>query len=144
MAVAGAGIKRMREEAHDQHCPAPIFENNGFFTAIFYPNPVVRAQVATKEESKTAQVGTKSAPSRHQVEILRKCREDSLFVDLMEMTGRSDRTKFRNQVLNPLLEAGFIEMTVPEKPNSSKQRYRTTLAGRAVLENGLQSPHLTA
>ena len=133
--MAGAGIKRMREEAHDQHCPAPIFENNGFFTAIFYPNPVVRAQVATKEESKTAQVGTKSAPSRHQVEILRKCREDSLFVDLMEMTGRSDRTKFRNQVLKPLLKAGLIEMTVPEKPNSSKQRYRTTLAGCAVLEN---------
>jgi len=60
---AGTGIKRMRDEAHDQSCPAPIFEENGFFTAIFYPNPEVRAQVGTMEEPKTAQVGTKSGPS---------------------------------------------------------------------------------
>jgi hypothetical protein len=53
----------MRDEAHDQSCPAPIFEENGFFTAIFYPNPEVRAQVGTMEEPKTAQVGTKSGPS---------------------------------------------------------------------------------
>jgi len=53
----------------------------------------------------------------------------------MAITGRSDRTKFKHQVLNPLIEAGFIEMTVPDKPRSSKQRYRTTPAGRVVLEN---------
>lgn len=132
---AGTGIKRMREEARDQRCPAPIFEANGFFTAIFYPNPEVRAQVGTMEEPKTAQDGTKLALSRHQVEILRKCSEDSLLVDLMVIIGRSDRTKFRKQILNPLMDTGLLEMTVPEKPRSSKQRYRTTLAGRAVLEN---------
>jgi predicted transcriptional regulator len=53
----------------------------------------------------------------------------------MALAGRTNRTKFRDQVLNPLLEAGFIGMTVPEKPNSSKQRYRTTAAGRSILEN---------
>ena len=53
----------------------------------------------------------------------------------MALAGRTNRTKFRDQVLNPLIEAGFIEMTVPDKPRSSKQRYRTTPAGRAFLEN---------
>ena len=52
----------------------------------------------------------------------------------MALAGRTNRTKFRDQVLNPLLKAGFIEMTIPEKPNSSKQRYRTTVAGREMLE----------
>jgi predicted HTH transcriptional regulator len=52
----GTGIQRMRDEAHDQRCPAPIFEENGFFTAIFYPNPEVRAQVGAMEEPKTAHV----------------------------------------------------------------------------------------
>lgn len=47
--------------------------------------------------------------------------------------GRTNRTKFRNQVLRPLLEAGWIEMTVPDKPRSRNQRYRTTAAGRGVL-----------
>ena len=51
----------------------------------------------------------------------------------MVVMGRTNRTKFRNQVLRPLLEAGWIEMTIPDKPTSRKQRYRTTAAGRDVL-----------
>lgn len=51
----------------------------------------------------------------------------------MAIAGRSDRTKFRNQVLEPLLSQGFLEMTIPDKPRSSKQRYRLTEAGRAYL-----------
>ena len=61
---AGTGINRMREDAREQHCPAPAFEENGFFTAIFRPNPEVRALAGNMEESKTAQVGTKSGPSQ--------------------------------------------------------------------------------
>ncbi len=132
---AGTGIKRMREEARAQHCPAPVFEENGFFTAIFYPNPEVMAQAGIKEVSSTTQVGTKLALSRHQVEILRKSIKNQTLVDLMTIAERSDRTKFRHQVLNPLLEDGLIEMTIPEKPRSSKQQYRTTAAGRTVLAN---------
>lgn len=46
---------------------------------------------------------------------------------------RTNRTKFRQQVLNPLLEAGLIAMTIPDKPCSIKQRYRLTAAGRSLL-----------
>jgi ATP-dependent DNA helicase RecG len=81
------------------------------------------------------QVGTKLALSRHQVEILRKCNEDTALLDLMVVTGRSDRTKFRHQVLNILLEEGLIEMTIPDKPRSSKQKYRLTNAGKRFLES---------
>jgi ATP-dependent DNA helicase RecG len=62
---AGTGIKRMRDEAHDQHCPEPIFEENSFFTAIFYPNPEVRAQVETQPEPSTAQVPRKYRTSQN-------------------------------------------------------------------------------
>ena len=73
------------------------------------------------------------APSRHQVAILRKCRDEQVLLDLMAVTGRSARTKFRRQVLNPLLDAGPIEMTIADKPRSSKQRYRLTQKGRELL-----------
>ena len=53
--------------------------------------------------------------------------------ELMAIVGRRDRTKFRNQVLRPLLNAGWIEMTIPDKPTSRMQRYRTTAAGNEVL-----------
>ena len=39
----------------------------------------------------------------------------------MAVTGRSDRTKFRNQVLAPLLSGGLLELTILDKPRSSKQ-----------------------
>jgi len=32
------------------------------------------------------------------------------------------------------MDAGLIEMTIPDKPQSSKQKYRLTAAGRALLE----------
>lgn len=53
--------------------------------------------------------------------------------DLMRLCGRSDRTKFRDQVLRPLIDAGLIEMTIPDKPRSSRQRYRTTDAGKRIV-----------
>jgi ATP-dependent DNA helicase RecG len=40
---------------------------------------------------------------------------------------------FRETYLIPALTAGMIEMTIPDKPTSSKQRYRVTGKGRAAL-----------
>jgi len=79
------------------------------------------------------QVGTKSALSRHQVQVLEKSRNVSSMKELLVLCGRADRTKFRNQVIRPLLEAGLLGMTIPEKPRSSRQRYKTTQAGEQVL-----------
>jgi ATP-dependent DNA helicase RecG len=35
--------------------------------------------------------------------------------------------------LNPALEAGLVEMTLPDKPRSGKQKYRLTPKGRALV-----------
>ena len=74
--------------------------------------------------------------SRHQVEILHKCAEEQAIGNLMEIEGRSDRNKFRDQVLRPLLDAGLVEMTIPDKPTSSKQKYRLTEKGKTDFESG--------
>ena len=50
----------------------------------------------------------------------------------------TDRTKFRRKYIHPLLEAGIIEQTMPEKPNSQNQKYRLTAKGIA-LKNSLTS-----
>jgi hypothetical protein len=67
------------------------------------------------------------------VEILRKCTDDTAIGDLMSIAGRADRTKFRNQILRPLLRAELLRMTIPEKPNSRLQKYHVTEKGRASL-----------
>ena len=50
------------------------------------------------------------------------------------LAGRTNRTKFRDQVLKPLLTVDFIEMTIPDKPRSSQQKYRLTKKGHAWLK----------
>ncbi len=50
--------------------------------------------------------------------------------ELMAVTGRTNRTKFRDQVLNPMLQAGWVEMTLPDKPRSFGQKYRLTKYGK--------------
>jgi len=65
--------------------------------------------------------------------LLQRSLEAQGIAVLMAVFGRSSRTKFRDQVLNPLIEAGLIEMTIPDKPRSSKQEYRLTQKGRALL-----------
>lgn len=77
--------------------------------------------------------GTKLGPSRDQVIVLSKCLEESDILLLMASVGRSNRTKFRDQVLNPLLKDGLLTMTIPDKPRSSKQKYRLTEKGKTLL-----------
>jgi ATP-dependent DNA helicase RecG len=52
----------------------------------------------------------------------------------MEGLGLKDRMHFAKDYLQSALAAGLVEMTIPDKPKSSKQKYRLTAAGRAVLE----------
>ncbi len=91
------------------------------------------SEAGAKSEPSQAQVGTKLALSWHQVESLRKCLIPSLISDLMGIAERTDRTKFRNQVLKLLLGENLVRMTVPDKPTSRNQRYVTTERGRSLL-----------
>jgi Fic family protein len=52
---------------------------------------------------------------------------------LQRQLGLADRKSFRQVYLQPALEQGLIEMTLPDKPQSKLQQYRITLAGKAVL-----------
>ena len=74
-----------------------------------------------------------SGPSRDQVRILGKCKKDSAISELMKLADRTNRTKFRDQIVNPLLQMGLLEMTIPEKPNSRLQKYRLTAKGKAAI-----------
>ncbi len=127
------GIPKILKVMAENGSPAPEFESDDDRASFLIRLPI-HAGVAGPSADETQQVGTKLAPSPDQVEILKKCRKTAALLDLMAITGRSDRTKFRHQVLNPLIEAGLVEMTIPDKPQSSKQKYRLTAAGKAVLE----------
>ena len=54
---------------------------------------------------------------------------------MLAFMGLADRTKFRRKYIYPLLEAGIIEQTMPEKPNSRNQRYLLTDEGFNLLDS---------
>jgi hypothetical protein len=43
------------------------------------------------------------------------------------------RANFEERYLKPAIEAGFIELTIPDKPQSRLQKYRLTAEGTAVV-----------
>lgn len=67
--------------------------------------------------------------------LLRIGRDEVSAAALMQTLGLSDRKNFRERYLRPALESGFVEMTVPKKPQSSKQSYRLTQRGIKMLGN---------
>ena len=133
------GIPKILDAMKRNGSPPPEFEfdkDHSYFMTRLPVHPLSRDAEGNRPVTGgiTGEAGTKSALSQHQVEILRMCLKESPLVDLLKLTGRSDRTKFRHQVLNPLLVAELVEMTVPNKPRSRLQKYRLTEKGRAWLK----------
>jgi hypothetical protein len=52
--------------------------------------------------------------------------------ELQDRLGLRDPEHFRKRYLLPAMELGLVEMTHPDKPNSSHQRYRLTSRGSLV------------
>lgn len=52
--------------------------------------------------------------------------------NLQDKLNLANRENFRKNYLQPALDNGLIELTIPEKPNSSKQKYRLTEKGYLI------------
>jgi ATP-dependent DNA helicase RecG len=53
--------------------------------------------------------------------------------DLMGALGLRDRMHFVEEYLGPAVLGGFLEMTIPDKPNSRLQKYRLTKTGKQAI-----------
>ena len=85
-------------------------------------------------EKVTLQVTLQVTPQvTPQVEELIKVLEKEMNrQEIQEKLKLSDREHFRLNYLKPALRSDFIEMTIPEKPNSSLQKYRLTEKGKQL------------
>ena len=137
----GSGFRRILKEAEEQGIPEPVIEEIGMRVrvTVFLSEELV---IHTKGLSRD-QAGTESGPSPpngdlvllndEQHLVLQACIQESGITELMAVVHRTNRSKFREAVINSLLDKGLLEMTVPEKPNSSKQKYRVTRKGKDLV-----------
>ncbi len=127
----GEGIDRVYRDMATAGLPEPIFKESEFMFYATLKNKYWGKEGASwkNPEQDTTQVPPKYHPSTTQVEkqeqdkILQFCFEPRSRKEIMDEMGYSNRKHFFNYYLKPLLESGKLLMTIPEKPNSSKQKY---------------------
>lgn len=111
----GTGIRDMIAHCRNAGLPEPEFRlDPGFFILTI--------------RRKTAQVTGQVA-----AQVIKACEMPKKLTELQELVGIRHRGTFLNNYLRPLLASGWIELTIPEKPRSSKQQYRISEKGLAVL-----------
>jgi len=102
-----------------------IIEQDIFRLTVFTP------QVAMQDNSQgesglvggdafTTQVATQAERNKKIVEF---CKEPKTRNEIQNFLGMRNREYFRKEILKPLLERELLFLTIPDKPNSPKQKY---------------------
>ena len=65
--------------------------------------------------------------SNKQKDIVNYCSVPRSSKEILERVGVSNHSKNRERYVTFLVEAGYLEMTNPENPNASNQKYRKKL-----------------
>jgi predicted HTH transcriptional regulator len=126
------GTTGMIELCRKARLPEPQFKlvDNGFLAIL--PRLSQRLPEPVGEET-----GEQASPvfTPHILELLSILDQAGPLgnAQILERMGLKGRSNLRERVINPALEAGLIEPTIPDTPNSRLQQYRITAKGKAVL-----------
>ena len=101
-----------------------------------------RILAACKSTSSGGSIPTSAQVTPHvtpQVEqLLCVMQNDTSRKNLQNALGLKDRKSFRQRYLLPAIKQGLVEMTLPNKPQSSLQKYRLTRTGMDYRANNAQ------
>lgn len=144
----GTGIRDMIERCQEAGLPEPDFSvSDGFMIAIRRPAATAgRATVQVTAQDKLQQerflsdlaaaFGLPAAQAAAQVSKVLTA-ADSVTGrsrdDLQAAADITHREHYRKAYLEPLVAAGWLERTIPDKPTSPNQKYRLTAKGLAWL-----------
>lgn len=140
------GIPKILEAMANNGSPAPEFESDDERSYFMVRLPVHPAaleveaaatlqiieQGGTSRDHVTPHVAPHVAP--HVQELLSAIHGAQSRAEIMATLGLKDRMHFAKEYLQPALKADLVEMTIPDKPKSVKQKYRLTASGRALIE----------
>ncbi|MCB9748294.1 MAG: putative DNA binding domain-containing protein [Candidatus Omnitrophica bacterium] len=120
----GRGIEKIIDACKEAQLPEPQIEENsgGLLVTLF-------------SDKFTPQVTPQATPqvTPQVVSLLEVINGEHDRDELMNKVGLKDRKNFREIYLNTAITMGLVEMTIPGKPTSSKQKYRLTEKGQAIL-----------
>jgi len=147
----GSGTLNIIDWCAENGNPPPVWSEQAGSVYVAF-QPAALPDVPRGAEQVTAQVDAEHKANRIRIlegviggmpgltaqvtaQVLDFCREPRRASEIMEILKLKHWKTFQINYLNPLLEAEFIERTIPDKPRSSKQRYRLTEKSKALLDS---------
>lgn len=67
------------------------------------------------------------------IKVLQYCKKNKSSDEIFEEIGLYKNTKNHNHHIKPLIEVGWLNLTLPNKPTSKNQKYFTTYLGEKLL-----------
>lgn len=113
----GSGVRNIYKYAKKYFGSEPELLEDGVFRIVFSLN------------NATTQVTTQVELSEKQMLTLEFCNIPRKREEIQNHLNMSNREHFRKNIISPLLKDGFLGMTIPDKPKSSKQKYEVTKKG---------------
>lgn len=132
----GRGIEHVMTLCHNAGIPSPELRYQASGLWFIFPF-LEKFAVATKKDSKDQVAGTVTGEVTGQVtgevaRLLPVMTGEMKRSEIQAALGLTGEDNFRKLYLRPALDAGLIEMTIPDKPNSRLQKYRLTEKGKEV------------
>jgi ATP-dependent DNA helicase RecG len=122
------GIPKIIRAIQNNGSPQPVFEtddDHSYFLVRFPVHPrAMKALMKDQPPQVTPQV----------MKLILSIQDEMDRDTLQTVVGLVNRKYFREQYLLPAIQMGFIEMTIPDKPNSRYQKYRLTPSGLLFRE----------
>lgn len=126
------GIPKILKVMAENGSPAPEFETDDDRTYFLIRLPIHQQALQEATLQVTGQVTGQVTEQIHK--LLLALEGEMTRGELQAALGLAHRDYFTEAYLQPALEAGLIEMTIPDKPRSSKQKYRLSAAGMALVK----------
>lgn len=142
---AGTGVVRLHEQwlALTGHAPVVTSDpaQKTYSIEFRWPQDSASEQVDPEATEQVTEQATEQATEQVTEQVAEQVQRTVLAVgqdvlstsEIMERLALQHRPTVLYTYLTPALDAGLVEMTVPDKPRSSRQKYRLTDAGRALL-----------
>ena len=128
MEKMGRGSVMIQKVCFERGLPRPQWSVNerGVILTFFAPT---RTPEVTQDV--TQEVTQEVTPDV--IRMLKSFEGDMTRRDLQIILNLKDDEYFRSAYLKPAMEQNLIVMTIPEKPKSSKQKYRLTTKGKSLI-----------
>jgi ATP-dependent DNA helicase RecG len=119
----GTGVTKIKKAFIKNGSPFPVFdtdEDRSYFRVLFKIHPIF-------EHSKVL-------ISEQELRIIQYCSTPRKREGILHLLGLTNETRSFNRHVRPLIQGGWINLTMPEKPSSKNQNYVVSEIGKQYLE----------